>query len=1662
MIDMKAISKLLHILANLKSFKFHREDTSEHSKKLQDGFPGDKYIYFVVGAIARLSQETTGRVQLYHSNGLDVLFVTCLEKCAIGYLDPKKIASAALLNLIATHSLARKDCMCLENLERILQMLGDRNLYVVEMAVRMLHVLMKSTRWTMALYEHCVHVINRLVDSVKWAYEHLLDDAKMQEKMSSNEHDEDCFEDIISHIVNFGMATIWGISYKFSAFVENGPSRRQLLQDLDADAVLEYFAKAAMHEFGEEYDSSFQTSASGIVCMMSSFRSISHPEPAKFNYDEIYSVLLDVAEKADNMTVFINAICGVAQILDRTFQTPDEQHAIDAALKIKIWESLMEKLADKQSLLHENENCQVAVTTSLMYLSRHINILGQDELQVLTMLLDLEWLHVHAYCAACVWGLAQTPEVRHTMAGSDLLMNRLVDVLNGPPTEANLRSREWAAGAIFALIHDTLFSMKLLLSRVAVLINVLVEGTSLVKTIFPVGGNEHGNMNGDTERTIWNRKNENSSECTSSTLLFCVIGSLWMIVVNEDAALVLLDYPLAKSVTALALYTSQTSDKYPIKCPKLRRYAVGITHCLWGREEHRQVMQSNYREDVMEFLFVGLLSADDVSSQCDAAIGLSICAMEWNRKAVIAKLGAIKALVAILRDIPHSGDGNDLQYCVLHALLNLSQNRKIQVVICNRALDVLSDIVSNTKSEEIFCIVSAIIANIEKNRRNKQRFHKFRLSQTAQSVVLIERHFGGNGRLRGDGLPMLSPFGREQLPSSPLLRCTTAPLQLNGEMLDTSKENTSTTFFDITATDPMQHIPTSSPIKKHRPSTTDNSTRATSRRDFENRAQLSHADTRPWNTLPIDSFQTSMIKAAGEQKTLKVCHSMQSLRNSLTSQLKPSFATSPVSKMEAKITKTLSVPTRKKKKALVSMGTGFPQLTDAPLVVEQGGDYVGEEDRSLADDSFTESAWSHMFAGDTGKDSPRLRSGPSAIQDWALPSTWSPRVSTIDTISTTTTRVGIAASRVSTNSMRFGKDKKKKAENSDDDDDDSLIRLSKFKHTKGSKVYSKLFNTYESQDGGGECHFYQKSVCPYEAVLIPYPAPHLSQHGLGQLGYLWPETAMGFKGICKDGYPCASQTSLLNPDPNFMPRLFVPGAMQCPTPPHHSVDRSRSLFHMHRVFKTKHIEESDSPFFGMFPDEEKSLFIEIRDEYKAPIVVVEEYKAPYRGEGWQLENSIWTERVKESDAKDFWDNDKVYRKCFEKDWAQIINLTRVQKLIKRLDKGVRIENQGIEKEVEEMATVLRDNYKTILNVFRYYASLEGTKGPAFIMQANSFKQFCHDSKLTEGEKSEAFDQMFILVNFEEDKTTKESSANADKALERMEWLEIVIRCALLKHGDNFETDFSNCIQDFIDKTLPNLPDEVLQTESNHFRCNRLYNHKVDEMMKANHLVLRAIFHQYKGSTDAKRGESAKTMDMKDWNQMVKDLNLFQLGLSQREANIIFIKSIPLCVNEMTNVQKSQHLKSINFFEAVCRLADAIDIPDAEHMAELGVNNTISFHEKLLEAPMDVQKATAEKFAVFRACQFKEKLGEQHHLHSRLEEALSLIFWRMSEALQDSSQGYLFYNGNRMLPALNPPKEIKYLKEFDQTQDPPIFETQDIFEKKNAGKKKSKRRVSTAK
>ncbi len=194
---------------------------------------------------------------------------------------------------------------------------------------------------------------------------------------------------------------IGGCSYKLLAHLTAVKRDRDVLRKLPIDEYLQYFSTISMHEFGNHIDSFVQSSASGIVCTLCSFRSIFQSTGQE--YDSVFIILNRMIKSPVNLTVFVNAVCAVSQMLLHTFQTAEETSAVKSALKAGIWSLFVDMFHNGYSLLHEHRSAQVAAITSLMYLSQHAELLSPISIEALEMILRPEWKHVHLFAVACVW-----------------------------------------------------------------------------------------------------------------------------------------------------------------------------------------------------------------------------------------------------------------------------------------------------------------------------------------------------------------------------------------------------------------------------------------------------------------------------------------------------------------------------------------------------------------------------------------------------------------------------------------------------------------------------------------------------------------------------------------------------------------------------------------------------------------------------------------------------------------------------------------------------------------------------------------------------------------------------------------------------------------------------------------------------------------------------------------------------------------------------------------------------------------------------------------------------------------------------------------------------------------------------------------------------------
>jgi len=199
-------------------------------------------------------------------------------------------------------------------------------------------------------------------------------------------------------------------------------------------------------------------------------------------------------------------------------------------------------------------------------------------------------------------------------------------------------------------------------------------------------------------------------------------------------------------------------------------------------------------------------------------------------------------------------------------------------------------------------------------------------------------------------------------------------------------------------------------------------------------------------------------------------------------------------------------------------------------------------------------------------------------------------------------------------------------------------------------------------------------------------------------------------------------------------------------------------------------------------------------------------------------------RKKVGDSRSLYDTPAVVESALSTDFNRMLSEPRIKNLIAKQDKGVKSGGKSVDGEIDEIRAALSPIYKTIIHAFEYYCLIaNNVSRTAFSMGELSFQRFLQDYKLFDKMlTSEACQSIFIAVNVETDKKSKASDLNEDKCLMRMEFIEALIRMAIVKFKDACGGDISDAVAMLVKECLaPNIPPQG-QIDCDIFRRERFY------------------------------------------------------------------------------------------------------------------------------------------------------------------------------------------------------------------------------------------------
>lgn len=191
------------------------------------------------------------------------------------------------------------------------------------------------------------------------------------------------------------------------------------------------------------------------------------------------------------------------------------------------------------------------------------------------------------------------------------------------------------------------------------------------------------------------------------------------------------------------------------------------------------------------------------------------------------------------------------------------------------------------------------------------------------------------------------------------------------------------------------------------------------------------------------------------------------------------------------------------------------------------------------------------------------------------------------------------------------------------------------------------------------------------------------------------------------------------------------------------------------------------------------------------------------------------------------------------------------------------------------------------------------------LSQNGFRLFCEECSISRSRskhcKREHLDQLYLAVNnVVKGGELEELGANPKKLLNRREWVDTIIRVAIMRHlMDGDTSDASHALTLLLtDETLGHLPAGVLQ-DGTAFRNACCYTEPVNAVLLKYEVSLRALFEVYTYDPDSSNLRPDDALNFEAWMEMAIELDLIDSAFSQREATLCFLWSRMWCIDDGT-------------------------------------------------------------------------------------------------------------------------------------------------------------------
>ena len=339
---------------------------------------------------------------------------------------------------------------------------------------------------------------------------------------------------------------------------------------------------------------------------------------------------------------------------------------------------------------------------------------------------------------------------------------------------------------------------------------------------------------------------------------------------------------------------------------------------------------------------------------------------------------------------------------------------------------------------------------------------------------------------------------------------------------------------------------------------------------------------------------------------------------------------------------------------------------------------------------------------------------------------------------------------------------------------------------------------------------------------------------------------------------------------------------------------------------------------------------------------------------WEPDKSVFQSRVFESDSRAFFETPKVFKRAVQCDFTRLLGEERFARFVGKMDEGVAKDGDNVDEELEEVKEAFLSRYGTVLRIFDYYcACSSATNKSAFSISENNFNRFVSDCAIADDSTActaSECSKIFIVCNFETDKTSAANEVNDDRALMRYEFMECLVRMAVARFRHEIN-DVSECLDRLFDEViLPNIdPSAVLDPDI--FRRDKFYFQAVDEAFKPHAKYLKLVYMKY-SLLNPVAGKAK--FGLVEWDALIKDCKLISDDLTSREMRLAFWWSRMVVIDEVKQRAKFMTLTWVEFLEALGRMAEMMTLPDDDDLRKVGAINAVDYERKLELAPSSVK------------------------------------------------------------------------------------------------------------